>query len=502
MKKTPQQSENKQQDLPLSLDNLKGIFQDCDDIVFRPLEMDDVRGTFIFFKDMIADQALSEIQKVIFNFLLEGSAKPESSTQLLKALNSRFVTGKIAQSNETSSIINDILEGNAVLLLEGMDSAFVFQTADTSGRSIEEPPTDQVVRGPREGFVEQLDTNIKLIRRKISSPSLKVQYLTLGKQTKTRLALVYVREIANDGIVEEVRRRIMRIEIDSVLGSNYIEEMIGDAPYSPFPTIYNAERPDRICGDLLEGKVAILVDGTPFALTAPALFVEFFQSNEDYYDSFYSASIIRLVRIFGALIALLLPAFYVAVSTIHQDLIPTPFLIHIAGFRADLPFPIVVEAIFMQITFEVVREAGLRMPKAIGSAVTIVGTLVIGEAAVQAGIIGSLMVIIVALTALTTFVLPNYKFMQVFRFGNIPMLILASLFGLMGIIVGLMFILAHLCSIRSFGVPYLSPIAPVSKGWKDVFIRAPWWSLENRNPVLSEKNVRRGHLKPPLPPKK
>lgn len=330
-----------------------------------------------------------------------------------------------------------------------------------------------------------------------------MQYITVGKQSRTRLAIVYIQGIAKQTIVEEVRRRLNDIEIDAILESNYIEELIGDGPYSPFPTLYNSERPDRVCGDLLDGKVAIFTDGTPFVLTAPALFGEFFQSNEDYYDNFYAASIIRSIRIIGAFIALLLPAFYVAITTIHQDLMQTPLLIRVAGSREDLPFPVIVEAFFMHITFEVVREAGLRMPKAIGNAVTIVGTLVIGQAAVQAGLVGAMMVIIVSFTALTTFILPNYSFMQVFRFGNFPMLVLAGLFGLMGILVGLLFLLAHLCSLRSFGVPYLSPISPVAKeGWKDIFIRAPWWSMKKRNPVVSDNNLQRENTEPPFPPKR
>ena len=498
--KTRQFIDTRSIDAPLTLEELKQKFQYCDDIVFQPLNHRHGEGTLIFLKEMASNEALSDVQGVLFGLMHESDEKPDPA-HLLLVLSSRFLLGKIASLADAQTVISSILSGSAVLLLEGHQSVFLFPTANGNGRSIDEPSTDQVVRGPREGFVEQLDTNIFLIRRRIQTSSLKVQYLRVGKQTHTRLAMIYIEDIADKSIVEEVRRRLVRIDIDAILESNYIEEIISDGPYSPFPTIYNSERPDRVCGDLLEGKVAILTDGTPFTLTAPALFVEFFQSNEDYYDNFYASSIIRLIRIFGAIIAMLLPAFYVAVTTIHQDLMQTPLLIRVAGSREDLPFPVFIEALFMQLTFEVVREAGLRMPRAVGNAVTIVGTLVIGQAAVQAGLVGSLMVIIVALTALTTFILPNYTFMQVFRYGNFPMLILAGLFGLMGILVGLMFLLAHLCSLRSFGVPYLSPITPsVKGGWKDVLVRAPWWSMKKRNPVLADNNIQRSDNDPPLPP--
>ncbi|WP_342774557.1 spore germination protein [Paenibacillus piri] len=498
--KTRQLIETNRSDTPLTIEVLKQRFQYCDDIVFQPLNRGYGKGTLVFLKEIASNEALSEVQGVLFELLSESAAKPDP-THLLNVLSTRFLLGKVADVKDARTVISGILSGCAILLLEECHSVFMFPTANSNGRSIAEPNTDQVVRGPREGFVERIDTNILLLRRRIQSSSLKVQYLTVGKQSHTRLAIVYVEDIAEESIVEEVRRRLTDINIDAILESNYIEELIADGPYSPFPTIYNSERPDRVCGDLLEGKVAIVTDGTPFVLTVPALFVEFFQSNEDYYDSFYTASIIRLIRVFGAIIAMLLPAFYVAVTTIHQDVMQTPLLIRVAGSREDLPFPVMIEALFMQLTFEVVREAGLRMPKAVGNAVTIVGTLVIGQAAVQAGLVGALMVIVVALTALTTFILPNYSFMQVFRYGNFPMLILAGLFGLMGILVGLMLLLAHLCSLRSFGVPYLSPVTPSAKeGWKDVLIRAPWWSMKKRNPVLADNNLQRSNNEPPLPP--
>ncbi len=488
-------------DAPLSLEDLRNRFDRCDDIVFHTIAIASVRGCLVYLKILASERALVDIQRGLAGIAPEAVSACVSPAQMLDALHSRFLLGRTMPNS--LSILREILSGNVVLVAEGTDVVFVFQTASDSGRAIEEPSTDQVVRGSREGFVERIETNIQLIRRKIQTSALKVQYMTVGKQSQTRLAIMHIEGIAKDSIVKEVRRRLNAIKIDAVLESNYIEELISDGPYSPFPTLYNSERPDRVSGDILEGKVAILTDGTPFVLTAPALFGEFFQSNADYYDNFYAASIIRFIRILGALIALLLPAFFVAVTTIHQDLMQTPFLIRVAGNREDLPFPVIVEALFMQLTFEVVREAGLRMPKAIGNALTIVGTLVIGQAAVQAGLVGALMVIVVAFTALTTFILPNYTFMQVFRYGNFPMMILASMFGLMGILVGLLFLLAHLCSLRSFGVPFLSPVSPFAKeGWKDTFIRAPWWFMKKRNPMAAQGNENRENTKAPAPPKR
>lgn len=377
---------------------------------------------------------------------------------------------------------------------------------NSNGRSIGESETEQVVRGPREGFVESIDTNIMMIRKIIKTPSLQIDYVTLGKQTQTKLAVVFLKGVAKETIVDEVHKRLSRIEIDGVLESSYIEAMISDALLSPFPTIFNTERPDRLCAGLLEGKVAILTDGTPFALTMPALFVEFLQTNDDHYNGAFPASIVRWIRALGLFVALILPAFYVAILTIHQELLQPPFLIRIAYNREDLPYPVLIETIFAVITFELLREAGQRMPKPFhGPVITLLGMLIIGQMATQAGLVGPLTIIVIAVAGFTNFILPNYAFQQVIRYLSIPMLLLGGLLGFMGILIGLMVMLTHLINVRSFGVPYLSPISPARKeGWKDVFLRAPKWALETRDPAMGVPNVRRSRdnnfPKPPSHP--
>jgi hypothetical protein len=396
------------------------------------------------------------------------------------------------------------LSGQTILIVDEIDHVFLFSSNNPRGRKVTEPDNERTVRGPKEGFVEDIHTNLRLIRRKLRTPSLKVEYLTLGKQTNTQISIVYIKGVADEEIVKEVHRRLSRIDIDGVLDSHYLESMIKDSPRSPFPTVFNTERPDRVCGGLLDGKVAILTDGTPSALTAPAMFVEFLHSSEDYYGGSLFATVIRWVRFLGLFVALILPAFYVGMVMFHQDLLQTPFLLRIAANREALPYPVLVEGIFMLLTFELLREAGLRMPKIFGGAVvTILGLVLIGQAAVQAGLIGPLMAIVISVTALTSFILPNYEFHQIIRFCGIPLLLLAGFFGFMGIIVGLMFGLAHLVSLRSFGVPYFSPVSPARKeGWKDVFIRTPWWAMDTRTPGLGIDNFyRAGDENVARPPK-
>ncbi|HEU5141511.1 MAG TPA: spore germination protein, partial [Bacillales bacterium] len=417
---------------------LKETFSECDDIIFQSTTIENQPACLVYLSEMVNDHALIEIEQSLYS---------PGKGSLDTLFNKQPPFGSVTQLNEWKKIIEQILSGRVILVIEQIKDAISFRSSNSKGRDVTEPDTDRTVKGPKEGFVEDIGTNMKLIRRKIRNPSLKVEHLTLGKQTNTQISVVYIKGIADDGIVQEVHQRLSRIDIDGVLDSQYLESMIKDSPGSPFPTVISTDRPDRVCGDLLDGKVAVVTDGSPFALTTPATFVEFLHSAEDYYDSSLASSIIRWVRFFGMFVALILPAFFVGLVTFHQDLLQTSFLIRIAANREALPYPALIEAIFMMLAYELVREAGLRMPKAFGGPVfTILGLLLIAQIAVRAGIVGPVMACVVSATALISFVLPNYAFHQVIRFSGILLLLLAGFFGFMGIIVGLMFGLAHLVS--------------------------------------------------------
>jgi len=260
---------------------------------------------------------------------------------------------------------------------------------------VEEPDTEAVVRGPREGFTENLKTNTALLRRKIKNPNLRFELIKLGNQTNTNVCITYIKGICNEKFVTEARKRLKHIKTDSILESGYIEAFIEDAPYSPFATVANSEKPDVTAAKILEGRLAVLVDGTPIALTVPYLFMEGFQSSEDYYSRPYYVTLVRWIRFLAFFITVYLPSLYVAATTFHQELIPTPLLVTMIAAKEGTPFPAFVEALLMGLIFEILREAGVRMPRPIGQAVSIVGALVIGEASVSAGLIGAPMVIIV-----------------------------------------------------------------------------------------------------------
>ncbi|MDP4158068.1 MAG: spore germination protein, partial [Bacillota bacterium] len=295
-----------------------------------------------------------------------------------------------------------------------------------------------------------------------------------------------------DKVVKEVHHRLDKIDIGGVLESGYIEELIQDDTFTPFPTIFNSERPDVVAACLLEGRVAILVDGTPFVLVVPSLFIQNFQVPEDYYQRADISSLLRLLRVICFLIALLGPSFYIAVTTYHQEMLPTSLLISLAAQREGVPFPAFVEAVMMEVAFEILREAGIRMPRAVGQAVSIVGALVLGQAAVEAGIVSASMVIVVSLTAIANFVFPAYNMAISIRMLRFGMMLLAASFGLYGITVGILALLLHLNSLRSFGIPYMAPMSPlIPDDLKDTVIRFPQWALFSRPRLISQKNINR-----------
>ena len=378
-----------------------------------------------------------------------------------------------------SDLLDKLLAGAVILLIDGLKEALVISLGKQESRSIKEPGTEAVVRGPREGFIENVNVNIALIRRKIKDPDLCVEKFIIGDRSKTDVYVVYIKSVANPKLIEEIRRRLNRIKIDAILESGYIEQFIEDAPYSIFPTVSNSEKPDKVVAKILEGRAAILVDGTPFALVVPMVFIESFQSVEDHYTRPFLASVMRLVRFFSYIICTLGPAIYVALTVFHQELIPTQLLISIAEGRERVPFPAVLEALLMLFTFDILREAGVRLPKPVGQTVGIVGALVLGQASVEAGLISPIMVIVISSTAIASFAVPAQTDSgTILRYLYLA---LAGIAGGFGIIMGLLATLMHLASLRSFGTPYLWPVAPLNfSGLKDVFIRMPLWTMSNR----------------------
>ncbi|WP_342046229.1 spore germination protein [Bacillus sp. OTU530] len=410
-------------------------------------------------------------------------------------------SGGIKSVKDFSELFVEVLSGNTVILTEDYHKALSISTPGWKDRGVGETEVQNVIRGSREAFSETIRTNTALVRRRIKDENLCCEQQILGRKTKTTIVIMYIQGVVEEGVIQEVKERLGRIDIDGILESGYIEEMIQDESLTPFPTVYNTERPDVVAANLLEGRVAILVDGTPFVLLVPAIFGQFFQAPEDYYQRPDIATLIRIIRYASFFIALLGPSLYIAVTTFHQEMLPTQLLISLAAQREGVPFPAFVEACVMEVTFEILREAGIRMPRPMGQATSIVGALVIGQSAVEAGFISAAMVIVVSVTAISNFVFPAYDMAISVRMLRFVMMMFAASFGLFGITMALLALVLHLCSLRSFGVPYMSAFAPFDRaGQKDMIMRAPLWSMRKRPSMLTKRNKTRNTTPKPEKP--
>lgn len=397
---------------------------------------------------------------------------------------------EIKKISKMGEAVNAILSGDAVAFFGDSTEALVIGARGWANRGINEPVTETIVKGPHEGFTETLRINTSLLRRKIKHPSLQIIPMKLGGLTNTDLIVTYIDKVASPDVVSEVFRRLSTIKMDGVLATGYIEEMIEDFPYTPFPQIAYTERPDVLAGKLLEGKVGIMLDGTPIVLTVPAVLAQFLNVNEDYYQRAITLTLIRFVRYVGALVAILAPSIYIAVTTFHQELIPTDLLMSISSGRQGVPFPALLEAISMTLVLEILQEAGLRLPKPIGQTVGIVGALVIGDAAVKASLVSPLMVVVIGITAVASYAIPYYDLSLAVRLLRFPLMILAGVLGFFGVAMGLYAVLIHLLTLRSFGIPYTSPFAPmrIRALLQDTFVRAPWWALKRRPQLIDVDN--------------
>ncbi|GAA3410303.1 spore germination protein [Paenibacillus hodogayensis] len=466
---------------------LSDIMAECSDFVIRHFRMEDsgVRA-LVCYVDGLANTEL--VDRVIASLMIR-----KGDRSLLEEVSERTLpVSQIAEADNYGDMLQKALSGDAVLLVDGNDRAIVMGLRGAEHRNVTEPETESTVRGPREGFTELLRTNTALIRRKIKSPRLKMKPMVVGKETNTDIVITYIEGLADPKLVQEVVSRIEQIQIDGILESGYLEEMIQDHGYSPFPQIMYTERPDTTAGSLLEGRVAIVTDGTPFVLIVPVTFWSFLQANEDYYERFQISSLLRLIRIIFMFIALMTPALYIAVTTFHQEMLPTTLLLSVAAAREAIPFPAVVEALIMELSFEALREAGVRLPKAVGQAVSILGALVVGQAAVEAGIVSAPLVIVVSITGIASFAIPKFNAAISVRLLRFPLMLVASVFGLYGIVLGSMLIIGHLTRLRSFGIPYLAPISPITlSDLKDTLIRAPWWQMKRRPMMLDVVNTNR-----------
>lgn len=409
----------------------------------------------------------------------------EESLHTLHDMQERIPVENVRVTSKLDLIEEKVMFGYIMIQRHETDEEVVLVPAiSLESREVSIPEVEFSVVGPKEAFVETLNTNINLIRKRLPLPQLTIKELNVGKITKTRVSVIYIDGVVNQDNVDTVTQRLEGIEVDQLIDSSFVTQIIADNSNSPFPQLLDTERPDRVVSNLVEGKVAILVDGSPHALTCPTTVVEFFGASDDYFLPWHLATAFRLIRLFAVIFSVLSTPLYVAVLTYHHEMIPAALMATIVSSRSDIPFPPILEVIVLELTIELLREAGARLPTKIGQTIGIVGGIVIGTAAVDAGLTSNVLLIIVALSALASFTTPVYQIGNTIRLIRFPFIIGAQLWGLIGVSMCMVFFIGHLIKLQSIGRPFFEPLYPLRiKDLKDAFIRLPF-NKQTERPVL------------------
>ncbi|MEH7344944.1 spore germination protein [Bacillus sp. JJ1532] len=453
------------------MDQIKETFIESSDFSFKTLYVKDSTIDILFFSSLVSNEKLTETFIPLLT-RLEGYLFQEYLHNI-----------KRIQTKDFQIAVDMLLRGHIGILTATKDEIFLVSMTEPVQRSIEEPKSELIVRGAHEGFVERLNTNLHMIRTLINNRDLVVHLIELGTKTKTRTAIIYRNDIVNQEILTEVKRRLsyMNIETDVIISPGFIEEFIEDDPFTVFPQILYTERPDRVGDNIMDGRIAIMTEGSPAALIVPVTFFSFYQSPDDYNSRWTTATFIRLLRMISFVIAITFPSIYIGVVSFHLEVLPNELIIPMQNAVEDIPYPPIIEAFIMELTIELIREAGIRLPTPISQTIGIVGGLVIGDAVVKAGIVSNIMIVVVAITAISSFVVPSNELSAAVRLLRFPLMLISATFGFIGLVFGFILILIKLCKQESFGVPYFYPVAPFRvNGLKDSFVRLPLWLMKNR----------------------
>lgn len=457
---------------------VESAFSDWGDIVKRRLKIGDNkdRAIYVCYIDNLASRDL------VHTTLLHGLmvdirlTPPQNEAEYITTLlDGGVTTADLKQEENIYTAMNEVMGGNVMLLIDGYDKAVIISARGYPNRGVNKAENEVAVQGSKEAFNEVMRYNTVLIRRRIRDTNLKCKQMSIGKKTKTDVAVMYMQDCVREEILQEVLKRLDKIQVDAILDSGYIEQYIEDNKVSPFPQLQLTERPDRVAAELLEGRVAIVVDNSPFVILVPAVLASFYQASEDYYQHWEIMSFVRIIRYIAGFLAFALPGLYIAITLHQPSMISGRLALKLAGARSTVPIPTVAEVIFMELAFEALREAGIRLPSAIGGTLGIVGGIIIGQAAVEAGIVSPMVVIVVALTGICSFAVPNIALTSAYRLVKYFIIILSCFLGMYGWFLGIIALLIHLCSLSSFGIPYLYPFtsARCIGELRDSFIRVP-----------------------------
>lgn len=464
-------------DINVNLKNIKDEFSNVYDFKTRTITFNN-KPLCIAFIDTISNKDIinEKIIKVLINL-----KKGQIMTDL--------PVSNITTTTDFNEIRTALSSGNTILVTDVSNEAFIIDTGSFEVRSSDEPDNEKIITGSHDGFVESLSKNINFLRNRIRSSDFKIEMVQVG-EPGTNVAILYLDNIVNKDILNNVKDRINSIYLKNNLTPGKLEEFIEDQSYSPFPQILETERPDRVVSNLNDGKIAVIVEGSPTVSIMPATFFMFFQTPDDYNGRVLIGTFLRLIRLLSFFICICLPAFYIAIVSFSYEILPYELVTTIKNSIEDVPFPPFVEAIIMQLTLELLREASIRLPSPIAQTIGIVGGLVIGTAIVEANLVSNTMTVVLAITAIASFIIPVHEMSFSLRILSYPMMIVASLYGIVGIIFGLMIIFIHLVKLESFGSPYFSPMAPLRiKDLKDTIIRVPYWRMKTR-PTIALPNDR------------
>lgn len=452
--------------------NIKNIYKSSD-LVIRTINK---KISYIFLESVSSDDKISDyLSKSLF-------------TNYKKILNS-----KIKEIKTFEDVYFYLNSGFTIIFINGKNKALAVETRETLDRGITEVSSEMGIKGPKDSFTENFNKNLGLIRKRIKDPNFKIKEYQVGRRSKTKVGIIYIEDIAYKDNVNYIINKIKNIDIDAILDTGYIRDFLTKNEKTVFPTIINTERPDLVCASLLEGKIAIIVDNTPFVLVMPGLLNNFIHASEDSYQKALNVSFTRLIRLLAMIATVFVPSFYVAVTTFNQEVIPDTLLISLAIQRSSVPFPTSVAVFILMLTFELLRESDIRLPEKMGTSISIVGALVLGDAAVSAGIVSPIVVIIVAISSVTGLLFSDTDLINALRYYKFLSLLLSSTMGLIGFTVSFLLMFINLCSIESMGVPYLTPFTPLNiDALKDSLIMLPRNKMKKRASYLTNNITRIG----------
>jgi spore germination protein len=470
--------------ITVNLQHLSKLFSEIPQLITRTLTLKTGQEAVLAYMEGLADKTI--INRDIIRPLLDHKLNPEHSWE------DTISVCQMKKVRKWTEIEQAILVGKSILFVDKELFALELETQGGPQRAIQEPQAEASLKSAHLGFIESASQNIALIRRYIPSRELKIKQFKIGTRGEVPVSLLYLADVVNPQLIRELENRIKLIDVDTIITTGEIEGFIEDNPYTPFPQFTVTERPDTTASHLLQGRAAVIIDRAPGALVGPMNFVAFFQTVDDYSVRWTTATFVRLLRFVAFFIAIFTPSLYIAMISFHYEVIPLQLLLSVGESRERVPFPPIIEAFIMEIVLEMLREAGVRLPSPIGQTIGIVGGIVIGQAAVQAGIVSNIMVIVVAITAISSFIIPSIEMAAGIRLLRFPMMLMAFAFGMVGIIIGMMIIIIHLLTLESLGNPYGSPISPLRiSDMKDTLVRLPVWLMKKRPLSVGPRQLRR-----------